>query len=555
MARYHHSPIAELAMQLKMSPARLRLRQLEAIEHLAELIAPDKQYPYDFVCHQITAYRPKTTMSGKPMPGKTLMEDLALLAEELSGSHPVPALLMDQRCWTTEELAGRLNVSTKTVCRWRRKGLIGRRLRFPDNTIRMAFTERVIRRFVVAHHDQVKRGAAFSQLTEAERERIVALAREVLTERRLRLHELSQEIAAKVGRAVETVRYTLRRYDQAHPEEALFSGDQQPVIRPELQAIYDAVAAGDTPEAVGPRFGRSADAVRAVVREVRARKLQALNLKYVHNQEFEAPGADDVILAPPEETVTAGRRVRPPHDLPPYLQELYRCPLLSAERERHLFRLYNYLKFKADRLRKGLDPLAVTDAELDTVDALLARIEQFKNDILRANLRLVVSIARKHVGQSSSFFETVSDGNLALMRAVEKFDYARGFKFSTYASWAIMRNYARTIPEQNYAAARLVTGVDEMLAVAPSSEQTVERESALEGIRQILRKGLDLLTERERDVVVRHYGLDGDGGGMTLHQIGQLFGVTKERVRQIEHQAITKLRAGMAAVPIELIEE
>ncbi len=555
MARYHYPPIAELAMQLKMSPARLRLRQLDAIEHLVDLLAPDKHYPYDFVCHQVTGYRPRTNLPGKPMLGKKLTEDLVLLAEELSGSHPVPVPLMPWRCWTTEELASRLHVSTKTICRWRHKGLVGRRLRFPDNTIRMAFTERVIRRFVAAHHEQVKRGAAFSQLSAEERERMVALARQGLAERRMRLHELSQVIAVQVGRAVETVRYTLRRYDKAHPEQALFGQDRQPVIHPELQAIVDAVAAGDTPEVVGLRFGRSAEAILAVVREVRARRLMAVNLKYVHNQEFEAPGADEVILAPPPaEADAAARRPRPPRDLPPYLQGLYRCPLLSAERERHMFRQYNYLKFKAARLCKGLDPLTVTDAELERTDALLAQAEQVKNDILRANLRLVVSIARKHVGQTSSFFETVSDGNLALMRAVEKFDYSRGFKFSTYASWAVMRNYARTVPEQNYAAARLVTGVDEMLASAPSPEESAERESVLQAIRQLLNRGLSLLTDRERDVVVRHYGLHDDGAAMTLDQIGKLFGVTKERVRQIERQAIGKLRAGLVAVPADLID-
>ena len=204
-------------------------------------------------------------------------------------------------------------------------------------------------------------------------------------------------------------------------------------------------------------------------------------------------------------------------------------------------------------LGKGPDPLRVTDADLGRVDGLLARQEQVKNDILRANLRLVVSIARKHVGQASSFFETVSDGNLALMRAVEKFDYARGFKFSTYASWAVMRSYARTIPEQNYAAARLVTGVDEMLASAPSPGEAAEHESVLDGIRQLLRKGLDLLNDRERDVVTRHYGLDGSGNAMTLDQIGKVFGVTKERVRQIEQQAIVKLKAGLVTVPVDLI--
>jgi len=543
MAKYHHTCIAELTHQLKLSPSRLRLGQLDATEYLIDLIATDKYYPYDFVCHHVTGYRPKSDSRFKPMLGKSLIEDLVILVEELSGTQPMPVAQFPAACWTTEELAGRLQVSTKTICRWRRRGLPGRKLRYPDGTVRMAFLERSVRRFVVQHYEQVKRGAAFTQLTPAEKRQIVELARQELAEHRMRLHELSQIIAAKVGRAVETVRYTLRRYDAKYPDEALFSKDNQPVVRPELRAVYDAVASGKKLSVVGKQFGKSTKAVQAIVREVRARRLIAQELSYIYNPEFELPGAPEKILAPlPNVPPDSSRSKRPPKDLPPYLQDLYQHPLLSTRQEQHLFRRYNFLKFKADRLRSELDPLSVTDETLNEIDALLQDAVQVKNDLLRANLRLVVSIARRHVGRSPHFFETVSDGNLALMRAVEKFDYARGFKFSTYASWAIMRNYARTIPEQAYQSARLMTGVDDLLASAPSQDETARQETFADGARHLLTKGLAVLSERERDIVVRHYGLDNGGQPETLDQIGRIFGVTKERVRQIERQAIRKLK-------------
>ena len=173
--------------------------------------------------------------------------------------------------------------------------------------------------------------------------------------------------------------------------------------------------------------------------------------------------------------------------------------------------------------------------------------------ILRANLRLVVSIARRHVGRSSAFFETVSDGNLSLMRAVDKFDYGRGFKFSTYASWAVMRNYARTIPEQMYASSKLVTSSDEMLAATPADD-TTSRDTLIDSARQLIHKGLGLLNAREREVVVRHYGLDEDSEPMTLEQIGKVFGVTKERVRQIERKALTKLRGSLGHAEGDFLE-
>ncbi len=553
MAKYHHSPVAELRHQLKLSPVRLRLKQLDAIEHLVDLIEPDKSYPYDFVCHRITGYQPKGSVSQRAMLGKTLIEDLVQMVEDLSEVPVLPAGVM-KPCWTTEELARRLSVSSKTICRWRRRGLPGRKLRYPDGTVRMAFLERSVRRFVAANHELVRRGAAFKQLTTAERQQIIDLARKTLAEHRMRLHELSQLVAAQVHRAVETVRYTLRRYDQSHPREALFGQDDRPVVNPELQVVYDAVASGKSPAAVAKAFGRSVQAVEQIVREVRARHLKAREIQCVYNSEFESPAADETILAPGSDPEVARRkRVCPPKDLPPYLQDLYRQPLFTPEQERFMFRRYNYLKFKAERLRQRIDVVNVRDEDLDEFEALLAQADRVKNEILRANLRLVVSIARRHVGRSPCFFEIVSDGNLALMRAVEKFDYARGFKFSTYASWAIMRNYARTIPEQMYESARLVTGSEEALAAAPAPDDGA-RDSIVEGARHLVAKGLALLNAREREVVVRHYGLASGTGPTTLDQIGRSFGVTKERVRQIERRALAKLQAGLGAAEEEFMQ-
>jgi len=156
-----------------------------------------------------------------------------------------------------------------------------------------------------------------------------------------------------------------------------------------------------------------------------------------------------------------------------------------------------------------------------------------------------VSIAKKHVGVGSSFFETISDGNMSLMRAVENFDYSRGFKFSTYASWAIMKNYARTIPEEKYHCTRFATGQEEILETSADPRLASEAGTAAmdtEKVRQLLAAGMRELDERERTVVSQHFGLFGQGGAKTLEELGQRFGVTKERIRQIEAKAMTKLR-------------
>jgi RNA polymerase sigma factor (sigma-70 family) len=554
MATYRLKAIGELAHQLTLSPQRLRPAQIQQTEYLLDLIEPDKSYPYEFVCYHVTGYRARRTNGNATLDGKHLIDDLILLVEELSGKPLLGANVVPDAVWTTEQLARRLNVSTKTICRWRRRGLPGRKLRFDDGTVRLAFAERAIRRFVTRHSALVKRGAAFKQLSDDEKQHIIDRARELLAEKRIRLHELSQTIAAETGRAVETVRYTLRRFDDDHPAEALFTRNEQPIVRPEHQALYDAYEAGVPIRRLARRFKHSIAAVEQIIREIRCRQLQARPLECIYNHEFDAPNADAIILANPidEEDDDVSRRTddsdlptttAAPRDLPPYLQDLYREALLTPKQERDLFRRYNYLKFKAHRLRVKLDPLHVTEAQLREISGLIEAAEEIKNRVIRANLRLVVSIARRHVGRAPEFLEIVSDGNMTLMRAVEKFDYARGYKFSTYASWAIMRSYARTIPETLYHAGRPVTSSDELLETVPDGREPEPDPVELEGVRQSLARGLSELDDRERAVVVQHFGLNSRGHAQTLDEIGRAFGVTKERIRQIERKAIKKLRA------------
>ncbi len=118
-----------------------------------------------------------------------------------------------------------------------------------------------------------------------------------------------------------------------------------------------------------------------------------------------------------------------------------------------------------------------------------------------------------------------------------------------------MKNYARTIPEHQYHAARFVTGNDELLQATadPASSETYE--ARVEGARESLAVGLQALSQRERSVVFHHYGLGPNGRPMTLEQIGKLFGVTKERIRQIEKRALEKLREAMSPSVLEALAE
>jgi RNA polymerase primary sigma factor len=249
-----------------------------------------------------------------------------------------------------------------------------------------------------------------------------------------------------------------------------------------------------------------------------------------------------VILAPmPAEAGRPQPRTRPRVELPPYLEFLrIDAPLLSREQEAHLFRKMNYLKFCASKIRSRLDPRRIRFADVVRIEQLLGEAGAVKNQIIAANLRLVIAIAKKNVDKAHCLFELVSDGNMSLIHAVEKFDYSRGFKFSTYASWAILRNFARSLSLERRRRDRFPNGFKEMPAIAESCASGFEYESDRRRNREVVHGMLGRLNDRERRILVGRFGLGGSRK-LTLGQIGSELGLTKERVRQIELNARQKL--------------
>ena len=132
---------------------------------------------------------------------------------------------------------------------------------------------------------------------------------------------------------------------------------------------------------------------------------------------------------------------------------------------------------------------------------------------------------------------------MSLLRAVEKFDFGRGNNFSTYASWAIMKNFARSIPDEKHRRERFVTGHDEVFDVAPDTRSDEhEIVAGQERARFNVNRLLEYLEPRERDIIRMRAGLDSNAKGMTLEEIGQKLGITKERVRQLNVRAMKRLR-------------
>lgn len=257
-----------------------------------------------------------------------------------------------------------------------------------------------------------------------------------------------------------------------------------------------------------------------------------------------------------------------------YLQQIGRVPLLTTEEEIEL----------AKQIQKNNSKVA-------------------KEKLVNANLRLVVSIAKKYIGRGLSFLDLIQEGNMGLIKAAEKFDYERGYKFSTYATWwiqqAITRGIAdksRTIrlpvhmietigkirkathdltnelnrkPTKEEIAERIDIPVSKLRAVMKSAQSTISLETPLnkkeeatrigdflvddsssspddkvtqENLFSEIRKILEQLSPKERDVLIMRFGLNDDGNKKTLEEIGSRYGVSRERIRQIENRAISKLK-------------
>jgi RNA polymerase sigma factor (sigma-70 family) len=172
--------------------------------------------------------------------------------------------------------------------------------------------------------------------------------------------------------------------------------------------------------------------------------------------------------------------------------------------------------------------------------------------LIECNLRLVHKLASQHMQASQGLDELKSDAHISLMRAVEKFDYGRGFKFSTYATWAIVKNFARSIPDEYTHRSKYMTGHDEMLehrmdTHTDESEMMATAEQAKQRVNRLLAH----LDPRTREVIRMRTGIDGSEE-MTLEQIGQHFGITKERVRQINVRGMKQLRERAAMENVEL---
>jgi RNA polymerase primary sigma factor len=287
----------------------------------------------------------------------------------------------------------------------------------------------------------------------------------------------------------------------------------------------------------------------------RARRILGTKLGYIDHPSFDDPTVRDVILAPSPESVEdqVSHRLPPSRWRGPVTTGRSGALLLSREQEAHLFRKMNYLKYRANQLREQLDPDRPSPGQLDEIERHQSEALAVKDRIVQMNLRLVISIAKGHVRAGYSLAECVSDGNLALLQAVDKFDFARGNKFSTYATWVIRNTLARNEQSSTRPRRYPFASYEESLAGPDSGIDEYEREEVQDQRRSMVRRWLRRLDKRERRILASRYGIGG-ATEQTLTQIAQELGISKERVRQLATRAQNKLRMFARLEALEPLE-
>ena len=559
MRRIKSQNLAQLLMQLRFTPEKKRLKQLDAAEKLVAIIDKDKEYPYEFVCFRITGFQPKSNIDSELIKGDELLEDLRIFISKLSGKLAHPVTGQSQKIYNIQELAKNLGVSTKTIYRWRNQGLVARKYIFDDGIRRLGFLQSTVDEFLTSHQDLVVKAKDFSRLTDRQKQQIIKQAVRLAAGTNLSRHQIIDRISAKTGKCHETIRYTLINYEKDHPDKSIFKKSTG-VIGPALAAeIYRLYKQGSNVKELMKRFDRNKSSIYRIINQRRAKVLLARKIEFVASDEFLEQDANDRILAGPltKSEPSVLRDTEPTKltgsSLSEYLHSLKDTPALIREEEVELFRRYNYLKFLACQNRAGINLSHVSGKTISQIESYLAQAEEIKRRIIEANLRLVVNIARKHTLSGSNLLDLVSEGNISLMHMVEKFDYSRGFRFSTFASWAIAKDYAHKIPDRTDKTrkASLASIHREMRTEEAVDFGAIER--AHQSLAQVIK---DNLTDREQYVIMNRFGLVGPPikkQTKTLIQIGQELNLSKERIRQIELTALQKLRQSLSPEEFELL--
>ncbi|WP_026461009.1 RNA polymerase sigma factor [Schaalia suimastitidis] len=427
--------------------------------------------------------------------------------------------------------------------------------------------------------------------TSKDSEVVEAVEPEKATKKKAVPKKTAAKASAKASK--ETVEVVVEDVDASASEDDLVVDEvdvDDPDVSPEEVEDIE-LSDDDVVDDVDEEEEAEEDPVASDGAQLRERTLEGIKVK----GGFVVSDSDDTD-EPVQQVTVAGATADPVKD---YLKQIGKVSLLNAEQEVDLARRIEAGLYAEYKLKHNAEEM--TSKERRELHFLSQDGQQAKNHLLEANLRLVVSLAKRYTGRGMQFLDLIQEGNLGLIRAVEKFDYTKGYKFSTYATWWIrqaitraMADQARTIripvhmvevinklarvqrqmlqdlgrePTPEELAKELDMTAEKVVEVQKYGREPISLHTPLgeDGdsefgdliedseaivpadavsftlLQEQLHRVLDTLSEREAGVVSMRFGL-GDGQPKTLDEIGKVYGVTRERIRQIESKTMSKLR-------------
>jgi RNA polymerase primary sigma factor/RNA polymerase sigma factor len=507
---------------------REKLQAALRAEGLCEELDANQDYRVDVLLGRVITRTGEASSAGW-ITGKAARNELRQLAESVAQGSVFSIEDADETVLTSQEVQRNWGVSPKTLQRWRGRGLRSYKFRI-EGRARLGYLPSCLDRFAREEPDLVRRARKFSRLDESERTQILRRTHELLAAGKSQSGAIEQ-IARESRRGAETIRQLVKN-----------SEDSQ--LAPlDAKALLRQFRNGEPLSHLAEQHYLSVDVLKYELNRFRAASIAQFDLDYIESSEFERPDAAKEILASIPTSASRKTSSSQRAGIPSYVAQLYDVPLLTAEQERHLFRKYNFLKFRAARLREGLDWDDPQEELLDEIEDLYERAVAARRQLARANLRLVVAIAKRYTSSADDLFERISDGNLTLMNTIDKFDYSRGFKFSTYATWALQRNFARQYVNQVKQSERFRTGKDDALLAHTDSRGNPRHELQAQEHREAqVSRLFEHLNDRERHIIRRRYGFGMQAAPQTLQELGEELGISKERVRQLEMRALSKLR-------------
>ena len=462
---YRSTELSELARQLLYAPPEKRAETVHKAEQWHDELDPATNVPLDFAVYRLTGRRVPPS-ENVMLVGEVLGPDLRLLIDALSRSIEMPPD-EDDAGETTLELADRLGVSTKTIARWRDRGLRWRWVvREAGDKPTVVIPRSALDAFENKQGGRIATATGFSRMTGREKTRLIERAHRLADATDAVPQRILNHLANRSGRSSEALRVLIAAHDQANPGRAVFTDRAGPLNDKHKRVIDRAYRRGISVARICKRFRKTRSTVYRAIHEMRAMRLLAIKIDCIASPIFDRPDADEVLLRPIE-PAKRPRRLdrRVVESLPQALVSVYDRPIEPDWIVRSLIVRHNYLKHRARQVQQGIRTQSVRAIDLDRFEELYRRANETRGQIIKGLLPAVLSVVRRQLtGQAENdkdLLAMLDAGNAVLIDEIDKFDAALSHKLESVLTNRLLQVLAREADREAVSAETLIRRLEE----------------------------------------------------------------------------------------------